>query len=116
MRIDEFGRRIVIRVVPNKHRMDHPDREILMHFKVEVRWIEAMRVPDCPDLLAASHLLTFSHQDSIQMSIQRISIPYLTFLHKRVPDDNNVSPCAPKIPGNRHNSVANRINRIAKIA
>src|SRR6516162_405284 len=114
MRIDKFGRRIVIRIVPCKHSVYHPNREILMHFKVKMWRIEAMRIPDCPDLLAASDLLAFSHQDSIQVSVQRISILYLAFLHKGMPDDNYISPSAPKIPGQGDNSIAGRINRIAK--
>src|SRR5262252_2118183 len=49
------------------------------------------------------------------MSVQRISILYLAFLHKGVPDDNYISPSAPKIPGKHHNPVADCVNRIAKI-
>ena len=65
MRIDEFGRCVVIRKVPCERSMYHPNREILMHFEVKMRRIEAMRIPNCPDLLAASDLLAFSDQDSI---------------------------------------------------
>src|SRR6266436_5118060 len=49
------------------------------------------------------------------MSVQRISVLYLAFLHKGMPDDNYISPSAPKIPGKRDNSIAGRINRITKI-
>src|SRR6516165_8629195 len=115
MRIDEFRWGVIICVVACEHRVDYADREILMHFEVKMRWIKAMRIPDGPNLLAASNLLTFPHQDSVKMGIKRIGILYLTFFHEGMPDDDDISPSTPKIPGNRDDSITGDINRIAKI-
>jgi hypothetical protein len=95
--------------------VDHANREILVHFEVKMRRIKAMRIPNGPNLLAASNLLTFPHQDSIKMGIERISIPYLTFFHKGVPDNDDIPPSTPKIPGERDDSISSGVNRIAKI-
>src|SRR6516165_10727154 len=115
MRIDEFRWGVIICVVACEHRVDYADREILMHFEVQMRRIKAMRIPDSPNLLAASNPLTFSHQDLVKMGIKRIGILDLTFFHKGVPDDDDISPSTPKIPGNRDDPVTGCINRIAKI-
>src|ERR1700730_8447893 len=80
-----------------------------------MRRIEAVRVANGPNLLAASNLLTFSHNDSIKMGIERIGVLYLTLFHKGMPDDNYVSPGAPKISRKRDDPIAGCKNRIAKI-
>src|ERR1700730_2536317 len=80
-----------------------------------MRRIEAVRVAYGPNLLAASNLLTFSHNDSIKMGIERIGVLYLTLFHKGMPDDNYVSPGAPKISRKRDDPIAGCKNRIAKI-
>src|ERR1700746_2208637 len=95
--------------------MDDADGKVLMHLKVKMRRIKAMGIPDGPYLLAASNLLTFSHNNPVKMRIERIRIFHLPFFHENVPDDDYVAPCASKISGERDDPVANRINRIAKV-
>src|SRR6516162_4309052 len=115
MRINEFGRSVIICVVACEHRVDYANREIFVHLEVKMRWIKAVRISHGPNLLAASNLLTFPHQDSIKMGVKRIGILYLTFFHEGMPDDDDISPSTPKIPGNRDDSITCCINRIAKI-
>ena len=115
MRIDEIRRDVVVGQIAGEHRMNNADREVFMQLEVKMRRIEPVRVSNGADLLSATHLLTFSHEDSIEMSVQRIRIFYLTVLHKSMANHDHVSPRPTEIPGKSDHTISDRVDGITEI-
>src|ERR1700675_4884268 len=80
-----------------------------------MRGIETVRIPNGADLLSTSNLLTFSHQDPVQMSVQRIRILHLAVLHKSMANHDYVTPGAAEIARQGHHSIPDYVNGITKI-
>ena len=86
-----------------------------MHLEVKMRRIEPVGVSNGADLLSTTYLLTFSHQDSIKVSIQRIRIFYLALLHKGMANHDDISPRAAEITGQGYHPVPYRVYGITEI-
>src|SRR6202795_1912746 len=115
MRIDEFRRDVVVGQIAGEHRMNDADREILMYLEMKMGRIKSMGVTNGADLLPTSHLLTFSYENPVEMTVEGVRLLHLPFLHKGMANDDHVSPGSTKIPGQSYYPGANRINRITEI-
>jgi hypothetical protein len=95
--------------------MHYANREIFMHLEVKMGRIESVRIANRADLLSASNLLTFSHENSIKVPIQRIRVLYLTILHKSMANHDHISPGPTEIPGQSYHPTPNHVDGITEI-
>src|SRR6516162_3637273 len=82
---------------------------------MQMRVIQAVRIPDLGNLLSPLHCLAAMNQDLVQVPVQGIDIPHVSVLTKSVPDNDHVSPSLVTIAGKNNHAVTDRIHRIAQV-
>ncbi len=78
--------------------MVYSDGEILVHLKMEMGGIHAMVIADGANLLTSPDLLSLTHDDLVEMSVEGISEVKLPVLDPGMADDDNISPVCTDVP------------------
>src|SRR5262252_5474317 len=80
-----------------------------------MRLVKTVRVSDRRDLLSASHPLSTRHQDSVEMSVERIDVACADAVAISMTHNHDVPPALMTIARENHHAVTNDINRIAQV-
>ena len=88
-------------------------KRFFLNFKVQVGDIHAAIGPDGANLLATDDLLSFAHENSVQMRIDRVHGFHLFFFEENVPDDHQVSPTHAHVTRKDDNTICRRVNGLA---
>jgi len=110
MGVDEVGRHPVAAQITGALSVVDANREIFVHFKMEVRRVHAVIVADDANLLAAPNLLSLAHIDMIEVAIERIGETELPMLNPGMSDNDDIAPVGVNVAGQDDNAIADRID------
>src|SRR5207302_6068928 len=115
MRGNEIGRVVIIARILREFVSAHPDGDVLAHFEMQMRVIKTVRIADRGDLLPAFYSLTAANQNLLEVTVKRIDIAHASAVAERVPDNDHVPPPLMTIARKNDDTVADGVNRIAKV-
>src|ERR1700722_1052376 len=105
---DERRRILVVSQASRSRSMNNADRGVAMNFKVQVRMVQSVSVPNQTDFLTSINRLTFGHKNFVQVRVQRIGVLKLAAFVESVTNHDHIAPRTFEISGQTNYAVSDR--------